>query len=67
MRPDFSCSLDRFGIPLPQILLHGLGINMFCVLQRQARIKKKNTKELYTESALSIKLDPMHKQRVIAA
>ncbi|CAL5222515.1 g4890 [Coccomyxa viridis] len=35
--------------------------------RRQARIKKKNTKELYTESALSIKLDPMHKQRVIAA
>lgn len=30
-------------------------------------MKKKSTKELYNESALSIKLDPMHKQRRIAA
>lgn len=37
------------------------------MLQREARIKKKSTKELYTEAALSVKLDPMHKKRVIAA
>ena len=30
-------------------------------------MKKKSTKELYSEAALSIKLDPMHRQRVIAA
>ena len=50
-----------------QILLLGIDIRASYVLQREARMKKKSTKELYKESALSIKLDPMHKQRVIAA
>jgi hypothetical protein len=37
------------------------------MMQREARMRKKSTKELYKESASSIKLDPMHGQRRIAA
>ena len=54
-------------ILLPQILAELQVAQMPCVLQREARMKKKSTKELYKEAASGIKPDPMHKQRVIAA
>lgn len=35
--------------------------------QREARVRKKETKIIYKESASIIKADPMYKQRVIVA
>ena len=36
-------------------------------VQREARMRKKSTKEHYKETASSVNLDPMHGQRRIAA